>query len=156
MISPLLSTTSRLPLSLEFSEESSSTTRSGTAPVTRITSTWRRPATWVKEPEDVRLKGIRGQHRPGQEALDSTLASSPQLLRSRLQQGAAQHPQGPSFPPLAPPVTLPLSQIYLPVTCPLSHLHPHPSGTGQLKGHYQILPGASYFPCMHIFLRLLI
>lgn len=39
--------TSRLPLSLEFSDESSpSTTRSGTDPVTRITSTCSRPATW--------------------------------------------------------------------------------------------------------------
>lgn len=52
MTSPLLSTTSRLPLSLEFSEESSSDTRSGTVPVTRITSTWRRPATWVNEQEE--------------------------------------------------------------------------------------------------------
>ena len=58
MISPVLSTTSRLPLSLEFSEESSSTMRSGTAPVTRITSTWRRPATWVKEPE---YRGVKRQ-----------------------------------------------------------------------------------------------
>ena len=58
MISPVLSTTSRLPLSLEFSEESSSAMRSGTAPVTRITSTWRRPATWAKEPEH---RGVKRQ-----------------------------------------------------------------------------------------------
>lgn len=56
MTSPLLSTTSRLPLSLEFSEESSSDTRSGTVPVTRITSTWRRPATWVKEQAHFRVQ----------------------------------------------------------------------------------------------------
>lgn len=58
MTSPLLSTTSRLPPSLEFSEESSSTTRSGTVPVTRITSTWRRPATCSRDQSACGLTGV--------------------------------------------------------------------------------------------------
>jgi hypothetical protein len=84
MISPLLSTTSRLPLSLEFSEESSSTMRSGTAPVTRITSTWRRPATWVEEPQHLGVKRYPG--RRDRNAASSSPVSSYTALPGHLQQ----------------------------------------------------------------------
>lgn len=117
MISPLLSMTSRLPLSLEFSEESSSTMRSGTAPVTRITSTWRRPATWVKEaehpgvqrhPTDLRQKAL--YNIPGEQLHSYCLAISTNRKLN------TPRPSPFHWLPLQSSC-LTLSQIYLPARC---------------------------------------
>lgn len=134
MISPLLSTTSRLPLSLEFSEESSSTTRSGTAPVTRITSTWRRPATWVKEPE------CRGVKRHPVDNTDLRWKACYDISGEQLHcycwgtssNGKLSVLPEPAHSIACPVITLPYFEPNLPLyLASQSHLHSYPSSTGQ-------------------------
>lgn len=133
MISPLLSTTSRLPLSLEFSEESSSTMRSGTAPVTRITSTWRRPATWVKEPE------CRGVKRHPVDNTDLRWKACYSISGEQLHcycwatssNGKLSVLPEPAHSIACPVITLPYFEPNLPLyLASQSHLHSYPSSTG--------------------------
>lgn len=118
-ISPLLSTTSRLPLSLEFSEESSSTTRSGTAPVTRITSTWRRPATCIKEAEHHAGTGIpRTTQTWDRKHSAIPLVSSTTVTAWPPPATGNNTPRARPFHWLTFQLScLTLSQIYLPTTC---------------------------------------
>ena len=169
MTSPLLSTTSRLPLSLEFSEESSSTTRSGTAPVTRITSRWRRPATWDKEPEGAGVKARPSDNGDLREKVLYSILSGP-VPCEQLHGGcsALSVEEKPDTSRAGPLHHLPLysscltlTQIHLLVTCLLE-------SSSFLSFFYRMaqeqlratiifyLESPTCFPCMYIFTHLLI
>ena len=155
MISPVLSTTSRLPLSLEFSEESSSTMRSGTAPVTRITSTWRRPATWVKEPEHW---GVKRQPVDKTNLRWKGCNHNPQWAAPLWQLGHLQQQEASSASPLHH--LLGNHQASLgPKSASWNHLHSYPSSTGQFMNSTKPANTCyleSSISLVHIFIHILI